>query len=138
MGSVFWNTGKKGTIASIMKTFLSLFVLAAVAHQSISAPSSSESKEFNSITCYVCESYESAHFQNYDPDCANDDYDGNMAMTEGEEHYNCFTEVGLDGRIRRGSVLNTYSNGYCWNTGLSTRCYCNKDICNNDLCQHCF
>ncbi|CAL4070056.1 unnamed protein product [Meganyctiphanes norvegica] len=112
-----------------MKAVLSilLFAAAAVYQSSAEGP----------IICYACSSYESG-IDIYDPECANDDYNGQMLAVDGFGDYTCFTEVALDGRIRRSFSESNYQDGYCWNTGLSTRCYCTADICNSDLCQHCF
>ncbi|CAL4228619.1 unnamed protein product, partial [Meganyctiphanes norvegica] len=72
----------------------------------------------------------------FDPTCGRDEYHGKF-LTKGS--YSAYINVHYDGshHVERGITKAVEEEGACYDSGYSLVCFCNHDLCNNHLCQHC-
>ncbi|CAL4078460.1 unnamed protein product [Meganyctiphanes norvegica] len=84
--------------------------------------------------CYYCQNYDQDSQWHYDEDCGADVYQGNI--DECHDCNNCYVAIheGEGGvlRVDRGGTSG-HSDGDC----TKSTCYCEGELCNNDLCGYC-
>ncbi|CAL4186722.1 unnamed protein product [Meganyctiphanes norvegica] len=96
------------------------------------------------IPCYGCNSYEATSWL-YDPSCNIDGYNNASAIVESPVFFTCRinvrydTDTGLpdNEHVTRYGYYAHNENGTCQDRGNSIECYCEGDLCNTGLCDHC-
>ncbi|CAL4236314.1 unnamed protein product, partial [Meganyctiphanes norvegica] len=88
---------------------------------------------------YSCNNNPLADHAIYDPDCGQDNYNGKTEDGSQGPMSSAYTQVYYDGsnHVRRGHTDYHPGNESCYDYGIAISCYCNTDLCNNNICQHC-
>ncbi|CAL4099028.1 unnamed protein product [Meganyctiphanes norvegica] len=86
------------------------------------------------ITCYICND-ETPFDAVYDEDCGRNIYQGNTDQLS--TVHTCYTQIFNDGFVYRGFEHKDHEDGTCEISDSTTKCYCNDNKCNMDLCEAC-
>ncbi|CAL4226930.1 unnamed protein product, partial [Meganyctiphanes norvegica] len=113
-----------------------------VTTQTTSKPTTTHHAPTGSLICNYCQSWQEGGQDNpYSPECINSNYQG-ISQEVNSDEYICETLVYENGDVKRGWTIksSSISSGQCdhWDyNGHNTKCYCDTDYCNSELCEYC-
>merc|ERR1712212_1233004 len=125
MGSVFWYEAMAMGAPLLSVTFLLLAALTS---------------GVRGRRCYSCSTNPSWVTPPYQPECGDDYYDGNTAVSEDNYYDQCFVQIeARTGYVNRRLTRNrteggNYATGYYED---SLMCVCSSNKCNTGICDEC-
>ncbi|CAL4063922.1 unnamed protein product, partial [Meganyctiphanes norvegica] len=93
-----------------------------------------------SIRCYYCSDDIGNHVIPFDNLCVLHNYSNPEHIHDLDAYDCCYTQTWHSGGVYRGIARDMNGNcedGECLETASSTKCFCDTDLCNNQLCDNC-